>query len=429
MKVAIVGAGFTGLAAAWDLVKAGHTVTVYESNLYPGGLAAGFTKKEWQWSLEHHYHHIFTSDKDIIGLVNEIGGDGLIFFKRVRTATYYEGQIFQLDSPISLLLCPALNFITKMRTAGTLAFLKLFSTWKWLETMTAKSFLLTTMGKQAWQVIWEPLFVGKFGKYADVINGAWFWARIHVRSAELGYFRGGFGQLATEMTGVLENKGVDFLFDHSVEKIKKDGTIFAVSAHGKVHTYDAVLVTLPAHLLHKMAPSLPAGFTNKSKNLEGLGAVTLVLELDKQFFSDDTYWLNINQVDWPFLAVVEHTHFVDKKNYGNKSIVYIGQYCEPSDTLFSMDADEIFKKYRPYLRKLSKHFEDHVTQKWVFKAPFAQPIVRVNHSQKVPGTQTPIEGLYWASMQHVYPFDRGTNYAVGLGREVAQQIMNHDKQG
>ena len=35
--------------------------------------------------------------------------------------------------------------------------------------------------------------------------------------------------------------------------------------------------------------------------------------------------------------------------------------------------------------------------------------------------KTPIPGLYWASMSHVYPWDRGTNYAVEIGHKVAQE--------
>ena len=41
MKIAIIGAGFGGMAAAYDLSKAGHQVTIYEAAAQVGGLAAG----------------------------------------------------------------------------------------------------------------------------------------------------------------------------------------------------------------------------------------------------------------------------------------------------------------------------------------------------------------------------------------------------
>jgi hypothetical protein len=50
-------------------------------------------------------------------------------------------------------------------------------------------------------------------------------------------------------------------------------------------------------------------------------------------------------------------------------------------------------------------------------------VPEVNHSQRVPAAETPIlPNLYWACMHHVYPWDRGTNYAVELGQRVARAI-------
>ena len=36
-----------------------------------------------------------------------------------------------------------------------------------------------------------------------------------------------------------------------------------------------------------------------------------------------------------------------------------------------------------------------------------------------PDIGTPLPGLYWVSMSQVYPWDRGTNYAIELARRAA----------
>ena len=68
MKIAIIGAGFSGLSAAYYLSKNGCDVTLYESQDKPGGLAMGFKGDNWEWSLEKHYHHIFASDIRCFGI-------------------------------------------------------------------------------------------------------------------------------------------------------------------------------------------------------------------------------------------------------------------------------------------------------------------------------------------------------------------------
>ena len=58
---------------------------------------------------------------------------------------------------------------------------------------------------------------------------------------------------------------------------------------------------------------------------------------------------------------------------------------------------------------------------WLHREPYAQPIVPLNHSRNIPPLATPLPGLYWASMSQVYPWDRGTNFAVELGQRVARE--------
>jgi hypothetical protein len=67
-----------------------------------------------------------------------------------------------------------------------------------------------------------------------------------------------------------------------------------------------------------------------------------------------------------------------------------------------------------------------VRQSWLFRAEYAQPVPLLNHSQKIPALQTPIPGLFWASMSQVYPWDRGTNYAVELGKKVAKRVEERE---
>ena len=151
MNIAIIGAGFTGLSAAYQLLKKGHKITLFEKDSFPGGLAVGFIKKEWEWSLEKHYHHWFTNDKSVLNLAKEI--DYEVIIKRPTTSTFIDRRIYQLDSFLSLIRFPKLPILDRLRMAGVLGLIKYNPFWQPLESIRATNFLSKTMGKKVYQTI------------------------------------------------------------------------------------------------------------------------------------------------------------------------------------------------------------------------------------------------------------------------------------
>jgi protoporphyrinogen oxidase len=192
----------------------------------------------------------------------------------------------------------------------------------------------------------------------------------------------------------------------------------------EIKNYDAVVVTLPSFFFLKIAPQLPREYKNKLLQLKGLGATNLILRLNKPFLPDDTYWLNICDKKSPIMAIVEHTNFMDKKYYNNEHIVYLGNYLPHDHPYMKMSADELLKIYDPYLKKINPSYKSAVSSYHLFTVPFAQPITPLNYSKMMPAHETPIKNVYLANIQQVYPWDRGTNYAVGLGEKVAKIVEN-----
>lgn len=427
MKVAIIGAGFTGLTAGFKLVEKGFDVTIFEANKVPGGLAIGIENKKWKWSLEQHYHHLFKTDYAIQSLAKDI--DYKINFIRPKTSTFYKNSINQIDSPVNLLRFKHLSIMDRFRTGVFLGYLKITNSWQDLEKISAKSFLIKTMGLKSWEVLWNPLMEKKFGVYANEIPASWFWARVKSRTAVLGYPEGGFKRFAEKLSFEIEKKGGSILYDTKVDKItrRKKGFIVKTSPNKK-YKFDKVICTLPNHQYTRITDGLPKKYINSLMKFEGIGAMNLVLVLNKSFLEDGTYWLNINETEFPFLCIVEHTNFISSKKYGGKKIIYIGNYLSNTHKYFLLSEKELLSEYLPYLKKINVNFKrSWISQIKLFKAPFAQPIVTKNYSRKIPAIKTPIDGLYLANIQQVYPWDRGTNYAVELGNKVADILIKNDK--
>ncbi len=53
----------------------------------------------------------------------------------------------------------------------------------------------------------------------------------------------------------------------------------------------------------------------------------------------------------------------------------------------------------------------------------AQPVMGVNYSRHLPEHQTPLANLFLANTTQIYPEDRGTNYSVRMGRELAAVML------
>ncbi len=227
------------------------------------------------------------------------------------------------------------------------------------------------------------------------------------------------------MAEKVENNGGIIHFHTIIDEIKqknKKVEVFYKQGQQKAQSFDNVIVTLPNFFFAKMAPQLSDEYKRQLLSFKGIGAVNMVLELKEKFFDNDTYWLSICSQKYPFLAVVEHTNFVDKKHYNNHHLLYVGNYVPADHPYQKMNEEELLKLYDPYLTKFNKDYQKNLINTYLFKVPFAQPIIPTNYSQKVMPLETPIPHVYLSNMQQVYPWDRGTNYAVEWGQKVADLI-------
>jgi len=430
MRIAIIGAGFGGMAAAYDLKNAGHEVVIYESANYIGGLASGFKEPYWDWSVEKFYHHWFQSDDKMLGLIKELGWEDKVLFPRPLTVMYHNGKFYPFDSIVKMALFPGLGFgLDKIRFGFVGLFLRLTNNWKALEKETADSWMMKWAGKNVYEKMWKPLLVGKFGPYYNQVNMAWMWARIKARTTRLGTFEGGFQNFANRFAEKLRAMGVEIRLGAGVESIKREQARLSVRSDGAFELFDKVLVTTSPNLMAKLAPDLPENYLKGLLELKSMGAVVMVLSLKQQLSNEGYYWFNLpKEAGYPFLALVEHTNFVSKEHFGGDHIVYAGDYLQVGHEYFSLSDEELLERFIPAFKKFNPAFErDWVKKVWVFKTNYAQPVPLVNHSKNIPAIQTPIEGLYFASMSQVYPWDRGTNFAVEIGRRAARMMLGESK--
>ena len=427
MRIAIIGAGPGGLAAAHYLQSRFHTkpeVLIMDGAAAAGGLASGFRgASEWDWPLERFYHHLFTNDDHILNLAQEVGLADLLEVHAPATSYHFAGENYRLDSIRNLLAFPHLSLPDKVRMGLTLAYLRWHPRppWSGFDAVTADTWLRSRMGDLAYEALWQPLLEAKFGQAYQDVSLAWFAARIVKRTPQLIYFKGGFQAWADGLLAVNRALGAGVHMGVRVSGIVRTRKGWEVRAEGESWIADAVLYTGSPHALCHLCSDLPESFGDQVGEEQYMGAAVLTLALDRSL-THGMYWISIPaDANLPFLVLVEHTAMVDRRHYGGQHLYYLGTYVEQTHRYLTMDEQALAQEFLAGLQRMVPEFEPkQVLGWWLHRAAYAQPIPVCGFGARRLPLQTPLQGLYLATMNQVWPWDRGTNYAVEIGQRAAQ---------
>ena len=453
MRVAVIGAGIAGLSAARDLGAAGHQCDVYERWPGLGGQVASLDVGDGHL-LERYYHHLFTSDRAIVELYEELGMAESIQWRKSTVAMFVDGTSHPFTTPLDLLRFSPVSIATRLRMGLAVLWLqRRHHSVEPFEDQTAREWIVKAMGTQAWEKVWGPLLRGKFGDSSDSISMGWLWSKLTVRrqikGAEareelLGYPRGGWQPLLDRLAAEIESHGGRVLVDHPAARVSGDGAGFEISAGGEgsfrrgldpsdfeaggdPERYDAVLATVPndvfaALLDDELGARVGARYHDKLESIEYHTALCVLAELDRSF--TPFYWTNVADPSLAFVGLVEHTNLVSPADYGGRRFLYIANYVEAGDPLLSLGFDALLEAYEPGLRQVNPAYSrDWVKRFWVHSEPAAQPIVTPGYRKRIPELETPVPGLMLANTTQIYPEDRGTNYSVRLGRQAAAAML------
>lgn len=439
-KIAIIGGGILGLSTAYYLLKDAKDaieITIFEKSDKLGGLA--ITNRIEGMEIEKFYHHFFKSDTSLYDLLKDLGLEDKLRWYKSKMGIYHEDKLIDFSSALDILKFPNLNFFQRLKLGIGSFYLQKWPSNKPFENISAIDWCNKFFGAKIASIFWEPLLKSKFAEDYRIINMIWLRARLKDRASsrglpwkdeKLGYIDGSINTLFMALMKVLKEKKVRIQTSTQIKSYQ-----FKVNSHRLVYLdgekgnkeitedFDILVSTVSPKVFVKLF-SPPKKYINELQKIKFLSAMCLTIVSKTSFMP--YYWLTINDPKKPFLAVIEHTNFLDKALYGNKSILYMGKYLTAKDLMYFMPQEEIEQLAKKLLKEINPKFDLNSIEKiYLAKADTAQHVIDPTSKPLLPYTGK--KGLYYSHFSQIFEHDRGVNYAIAQGNNLSKLIIKNER--
>lgn len=425
LRVAVLGAGPMGLAAAYQLALDGHAPVVFEADDRVGGMTASFDFEGLD--IERYYHFHCISDHAFLQVLDELGLSGHMRWVETRMGYWYQGRLQPWGNPIALLRFKGLGWIAKIRY-GLHAFMSTKrENWRPLDRIEATGWIKRWVGTEAYDVLWRKLFELKFYDYTSQLSAAWIWSRIRrigrSRSSlfheKLGYLDGGSRTLMNALKSAIEAHGGDVRLRSPAKRVRiENGCVTGIETPSGFEAFDTVISTIPLPYVPRVMPDLPRDILEKFEAVKNIAVVCVIAKLRRQV--TENFWLNTNDPEMDIPGVVEYTNLRPLEHH----IVYVPFYMPGEHPKFG-EADEVFlDKVRRYLKKINPALTDaDFISIRASRYRHAQPICGPGHLDTLPPVALRVHGLHVADTSYYYPEDRGISESIAFGRQMARDAV------
>ena len=430
-RTAVIGAGPMGLACAYQLLKNGHEVDIYEADDRIGGMSAHFDFNGL--SIERFYHFICKEDFALFELLEELELKDQLYWRSTLMGYFFQGKLYKWGNPIALLTFPKLSLINRLRYGVHMFISSKMKHGDNIDADDAVTWIKRWQGISTYNIMWSKLFELKFYHHTSNLSASWIWARIrrvgrsrrNLMQEEMGYLRGGSNTLLVALQNAIESMGGKIHLNSNVDKIVHDNnSVSGLAVNGNVIEYQKVYSTIPLPFIAKLLPDLSKSTLKKYTQLKNIGVVCLIFKLKQKVTNN--FWLNINTDGIEIPGIIEYTNLYpnptanSSQQEQSEHIVYVPFYMPQDNRKYKNTDVEFITESKKYLFSINANLsEDDVIDVTVSRYGFAQPICEPGFLKTLPPITSEIKGLFIADTSHYYPEDRSITESVALGRKIA----------
>jgi len=423
------------MALAHKLSSDGYKVTIIEHSARPGGLATWHDFGGFNW--DKFYHVILPSDRNLIGLLNELNMGDDLQWKRTYTGFYVDDKLHSISSNVEFLKFPLLSFFSKIRLGFTMLYASRINSWKRLETVSCEQWLRRISGNENVNKLWKPLLLAKLGPSYERVSAVFIWsyikrmfsARDKSASAEhLGHVKGGYQSIFSALQNSIESSDGEIKIKEAVVSVQPgdDGGI-ELKTDQQSYQFDHVICTSPVNVLKQIVSPQMIKFgtganntgdesnsdaTAQTNEVEYLGVVCVVVVSKKPL--THYYVVNIADEEIPFTGVIGMSNVVSPENTDGHHLTYLPRYMLSTDKEMQ-ESDAYFEER--FLNGLTKMFPefntDDIVSIHINRALKVQPLQVLNYSQHVPSAQTHHERLHVLNTSQFVNATLNNNEVIG----------------
>ena len=420
-----------GLTCAYDLLKKGYQVDIYEKEDRLGGMSAHFDFSGLD--IEKYYHFVCGPDYPMFEIMEELGVYDKLKWADTKMGLFYQGRLYKWGGPFELLAFPKANLIEKARYGLHVFCASKIKNWNKLDDLTALEWIKKWEGEKGYQKFWDSLFNLKFYDIKYAIAAPWLWSRLarvaksrkNIFQERMGFIEGGSRIVIDKLEHkILEMGGRVFLNSPVEEICIEKQRVTGIKKEGQFVSYDIVISTMPIQYISGITPNLPVSDRNRLEKLDNVGVVCVIVKLNQRL--TENFWLNITDDDMDIPGMIEISNL---NTTLKEHILYVPFYLHKDNPKYSEPDEAFINKVTAYIHKVNNALnKNSIIDIRVFRYEYAQPVCTTKFLTKLPPVQSEErKGFYIVDTAYCYPEDRSINESVKMARKVVDMIGREDE--
>lgn len=411
--IIILGAGLSGLSAAWKLAEEGYPVEVIEAESRVGGLATTLNLgDDCRGDLGPHRFH---TQKDwILREVEELLGTRMELKTRM-TRIYFRGKFFNYPpSPKDILL--GLNPLISLKAFGDYLLTSLRKRFRVPDDSSFQSYMVNRFGRSLYNIYFGPYTEKMWGMHPSDISADWAIQRIplmnlwetlvktirfafnlkienaHSHSPFLSLFyypRGGIGTIAERMREKIKGLSGTIHLNSRVVRVKLKGnsvsSVLFVDQRGRGTEIpcQGVISTIPiTELVKSLDPPPGEGIREACEKLRFRSVIYLYLILNRKRVGND-HWIYFSDPEFPFSRISEMTNFSSELAPVGKTVLCLEIACWEEDERWNRPGEKPLRESLEALTRVGLVQQEEVVRHLIFRVPYSYPLYTLTYQRNL----------------------------------------------